>query len=226
MKKLLIITAVAAVALVMASVVFAGSISFAGTLTAGGPTEPQVAQIVTPNCTGSYVVFPVLYRSYGFTVDVSGAYTFTEPGVESAVYVYAGSFNPALPADNCIAASNSNPINLPVALTAGTTYYVVVIEDTFDQDGMAYNIGISGPGSITPLTPPAGACPYPLPSGSVIRNVPLGAPTYYAADAGTRTTFDLPAGNWYVARTSGDFAQVWIACQANLVWIPVTALGG
>ena len=69
------------------------------------------------------------------------------------------------------------------------------------------------------------SCPNPLPVGATVRNVPLGSPVYYAADAGTLLTWSLPAGNWWVTQTSGDFAQVWIACQANRVWIPVTALG-
>lgn len=72
---------------------------------------------------------------------------------------------------------------------------------------------------------PLPSCPYPLGTGATMRNVPLGAPAYYAADPGTRLTWDLPAGNWWVKQISGDFAQVWIACQATPVWIPVSALG-
>ena len=129
--------------------IFVGdSVNLNGLLIPGGPVEPQVAIISTPNCTGAYTAFSVLYRAYALKVDVAGVYTFDEPGSESAMYVYQGSFDPNFPATNCIAASNTNPLNLTVTLTAGVTYYVAVIEDTFTQDGMAYNITISGPGNI------------------------------------------------------------------------------
>ncbi len=209
MKKIGLIFLFAVLLSVAAVVVYAGSLSFTGALTPGGATEPQVAQIVAPNCTGATVVFSVLYRAYPFVVDAAGSYTVTEPGTESAVYVYAGSFDPANPATNCIAASNANPINFSVALNPGTVYTAVVIEDTFEQDGLAYNLTISGPGNVTV---PAGDCPDPLPTGSVVRSVPLGAPAYYAADLATRVNFDLPAGTWWMTQSSGDFTQVWIGC--------------
>ncbi len=69
------------------------------------------------------------------------------------------------------------------------------------------------------------ACPYPLATSATIRNVPLGAPAYYAADLNTLLPWSLPAGNWYVSEISGDFAKVWIACTGNPIWIPVSALG-
>ncbi len=206
-----------------AVVVYAGSISFTGTLIPGGPAQSQVALITTPNCNGSSISFTILYRAYPFVVDAAGSYTISEPGTDSAVYVYAGSFNPANPVANCYAASNSNPINFAVSLNPGVVYTLVVVEDTFDQDGLAYNVTISGPGNVSL---PTDNCPDPLPSGSTVRSVPLGAPAYYAADAATRVNFDLPAGTWWVTQTSGDFTQVWIGCQANRIWIPTTAVGG
>lgn len=72
--------------------------------------------------------------------------------------------------------------------------------------------------------PRAGACPVPLPAGSVVYSVPNGAPTYWAARLDAGTNFNLPAGSWYVSEFSGDFAKVWVACQANMVWIPVSAV--
>jgi hypothetical protein len=147
--KLITTSIVAAVISVLAQAASAGTYNVAGTLTPGGPQEPQVAGISTPNCNGSYTAFAVLYQSFPFTVDTTGSYQFSESGLESAVYVYANNFNPSLPADNCIAASNTNPISgLSVNLTAGTQYYYVVIEDTFAQDGMSINGSISGPGNI------------------------------------------------------------------------------
>ncbi len=221
MKRVLLVLLVAVIAAMVVSTVYAGNATFSGTLTPGGATEPVVAQISTPNCTGGTVAFSVLYAVYPFTVDATGAYTFTEPGTESAMYVYSGSFDPNSPATNCIAATNSNPLNLVVNLTAGTQYFVVVIEDTFEQDGMSYSISISGPGNISGGS---GACPFPLPVGSTVYSIPAGAPAFFAADLGSQTGFAIPAGTWYISEFSGDFAKVWIACEANPVWVPANAV--
>lgn len=120
-----------------------------GTLVPGGPVLPQTGIISTPNCTGAYVAFAVLYAVQPLIVAETGSYHFDEPGAESAVYILHDAFDPANVADNCTAASNTNPISLDVALTSGVQYYVVVIEDTFAQDGMDYTLTVSGPGAIT-----------------------------------------------------------------------------
>ncbi|MBN8639347.1 MAG: hypothetical protein J0M07_28775 [Anaerolineae bacterium] len=78
--------------------------------------------------------------------------------------------------------------------------------------------------SIVPIQPTAGACADPLPTNAVIHSLPQGAPAFYAADLATATNFSIPAGTWYVTQTSGDFTQLWIACQANRVWVPSNAV--
>ncbi|MFN8529197.1 MAG: hypothetical protein U0670_11330 [Anaerolineae bacterium] len=222
MKKLVFtLSLLAAASLILASVVFAGSLSLTGTLTPGGATEPQIALITTPNCVGGLFSFTVLYASYQFTVDTTGSYTITEPGVDSAIYLYNGPFSPSNPDVNCYAASNTNPINLSVSLSAGTVYTIVVIEDSFAQDGMTYNLNISGPGSVTIFSPD---CPYPLPSGSVVYSIPAGAPAFFAPSLDSQTGFNVPAGTWYVSEFTGDFAKVWIACQAQPVYVPANAV--
>lgn len=65
------------------------------------------------------------------------------------------------------------------------------------------------------------SCPNPLPDGSTVRSVPAGALAYFEPSLDAYTGFNLPPGTWYVSETSGDFAKVWIACQAESVWIPV-----
>lgn len=65
------------------------------------------------------------------------------------------------------------------------------------------------------------ACTYPLPAGSVVYPVPAGALAFYAADASAYTGFNLSPGTWYISQFSGDFAKVWVACEASPVWIPV-----
>lgn len=222
MKKVVfLLTVLGIVSMMLVSAVFAGSLGFTGTLTPGGPTEPVVALITTPNCNGSTISFTMLYASYQFTVDATGSYTVTEPGVDSAVYIYNGPFNPSNPVANCYAASNSNPINLSVSLTAGTIYTIVVVEDTFDQDGMAYSLNISGPGNVSQVSPD---CPYPLPTNSVVYSIPAGAPAFFAPSLDSQTGFNIPAGTWYISEFTGDFAKVWVACQAHPVYVPANAV--
>jgi len=149
MKRLLASFVMTSVVLALgARAVLAGSVNLSGSLTPGGAQLPQVAIITTPNCTGAYTAFSVLYAVYSFTVDVGGPYKFTEPAADTALYVYDGAFDPNLPADNCLAATNTNPLDIDVTLAPGTVYRVAVIDDTFAQAGLAYDIGISGPGNI------------------------------------------------------------------------------
>ena len=65
------------------------------------------------------------------------------------------------------------------------------------------------------------ACPYPLPSGSVVYNVPAGALAFFEDNLNTYTGFNLPPGTWYISEFGESFAKVWIACQAQPVYIPV-----
>ncbi len=212
-----------------AGVVFAGSVSFSGTF-AGDPTM-AVVTISTPNC-GSQGATQVRYDAFPFTVSATGAYNFSAAttggiGTKASIYIMNSGFNPAAALGNCIAAANIGvPTTLNnVNLTAGTPYYLVIFDDSFEQTTPGYNFNANGVGDIV-LGGAPGTCIDPLPAGTPIRNVPLGAPAYYAPDLGTLLTFSLPAGNWYVTDTSGDFAQVWIDCNANRIWIPLTVLGG
>ncbi len=72
--------------------------------------------------------------------------------------------------------------------------------------------------------PVSAACPIPLPSGAVQYQVPAGAPAFFAPNLQSQTTFSLPAGSWWVTQFEGDFAQVWIACQASMIWVPSNAV--
>lgn len=224
----LILIALLAVS-IAASTAFAGSLAFSGTFD-GDPTM-TVVFISTPNCTGQGVQ-QVRYDAFPFTVTQTGAYNFSAAstggaGTLASIYIMNSGFNPAAAFGNCIAASNSgSPTTLNgVNLTAGTQYYLVIFDDTFGQAVPGYNFSANGVGDIV-LSDTSPACTNPLPSGSIVHNVPLGAPAYYDANFDTRLSFDLPAGNWYITQTSGEFAQIWIACQADSIWIPLTAVGG
>jgi hypothetical protein len=64
-------------------------------------------------------------------------------------------------------------------------------------------------------------CLYPLPVGSFVYSIPDGALAYYDDDPTTYTGFNLPPGTWYISEFGEQFAKVWIACQAQPIYIPV-----
>ncbi|MBE2268668.1 MAG: hypothetical protein IAE80_10600 [Anaerolinea sp.] len=229
-RFLFVILIIALIVIATISPVFAGSFTIDGDYT-GDPTM-AVVTISSPNCS-SQGATQVRYDAYQFTVDASGMYDFsaTRPAVSgtlTSIYLMNSSFNPAAALANCLAGDNTgNPTSFSFNLTAGTVYYFVVFDDTFTQTGTTYTASINGPGNITLLNPPTGSAPIftvPRPASATIYNVPLGAPAYWGDDLGTRLLWDLPAGNWYIAQFSNGFAQVWIAGQANMIWIPETAV--
>ena len=223
-RKTLLISALLALCLVVGvSTTFAGSATLTGTLTPGDPTMPVVF-ISPPNCTAQGVS-PVLYHVYAFTVDASGTHNFsqTSPDGFASLYLFEGSFNPAAAFPDCIAADNSgNPVSFSASLTAGTQYFAVPFDDTFAQAGGDYTLSIDGPGNILFA---GAACAYPLPAGTVVYDVPAGAPAFFEPRLDTQVNFNLPAGTWKIMEFSGDFAKVWIACQAQPIWIPRNAVG-
>lgn len=78
-----------------------------------------------------------------------------------------------------------------------------------------------------PCAPPVSTdCTYPLPADSVVYSVPNGATAYFNPDLQSGTNFSIPAGSWKISEFSGDFAKVWIACEAEPIWIPTSAVGG
>ena len=118
--------------------------------------------------------------------------------------------------DNSIGDENS--VECSALLLSGA---VTCLDEDYYQPG-SLPVGTAYPVCARPAT--TASCPYPLPVGSRVYSVPAGAPTFWAASLDAQTTFNLPAGTWYISEFSGDFAKVWIACQARMVWIPANAV--
>lgn len=226
-----VLVAVAAVFVVATGVALAGSISFSGTFD-GDPTM-NVVSISTPNCT-SQGATDVRYDAFSFTVTASGLYSFSAASTGGAttlasIYIMNSGFNPDAALGNCLYGSNNGlapgtPTTLNnVNLTAGTQYYLIIFDDTFMQTTPGYNFSATGVGDFV-IDYDSGACTNPLPVGSVVYNIPAGAPAFFAPDLGSGTGFDIPAGTWYISEFSGDFAKVWVACQAASVWVPANAI--
>lgn len=64
-------------------------------------------------------------------------------------------------------------------------------------------------------------CSNPLPPGSAVYSVPDGALAFYAPDPNTYTGFNLPSGTWYISEFGEAYAKVWIACEADPIYIPL-----
>lgn len=222
MRHILPIVVLLCAALIGVSAVLAGSASVSGTLDGSDPTMPVVL-ISSPNCTRQGTT-PVAYDAYAFHVDTAGVYTLSLAvgSGNLSLYLMTEDFNPANGFPTCLAADNSAPISFSFALEANTTYIAVPFDDSFAQGGGTYTLTIDGPGNVF-FGPPAG-CTYPLPAGSPIYSIPAGAPAFFAPDLNAQTNFNIPPGTWYVTEFSGDFAKLWIACEAQPVWVPANAI--
>jgi hypothetical protein len=203
----------------------AGTFSASGVLDSSDPTLPQVALISTPNCTGGYTAFAVQYEAIQFTVTVAGTYALSETASPStAFYLYQGSFNPAAAAAGCLAASNTNPLNISYPLAANTVYIVVIINDTFSQAPTNYLLTISGPGEISVL----GGCDsmISIPSTAVGATFVADAPVYWAPGKLVEPPVTLVAGKSVRAiglDSTGQYYQILFACQ--FLWVPANTLG-
>lgn len=160
--------------------------------------------------TAPYVTFRVYYSdtfsSYHTVVPVTGgtwsaSVSFPEYPVGNVFYVQA--FGSTAP------------------IFDGPTYY----------DGEAFYEGyiaceeapVEVPGEVP--VPVVVTCSNQLPADAVVYNVPNGATAYFNPDLQSGANFTLPAGSWKISEVSGDFAKVWIACEAESIWIPTSAIG-
>lgn len=224
-KKSAILTAILLIALLTigAATVLAATNTFTGTLTS---SNSMGTRFVT-GCAGSSGAGTFYYAA--FTVDVSqaGDYTYTDVGffdgnpttIDGYIGFFPdGGFNPASPTAGCVDAGDDS-----TTITLGAGRYTMVVTSFSQNVTGTYILQLVGPGEIT-YAAGADVCPNPLPANSVVRSIPAGAPTFYAPDLATQNNFNLPAGTWWVGETSGDFSRVWIACQAQPVWVPTNAI--
>ena len=128
---------------------FAGSASISSALPAGGTSTMPVVFISGSTCAGQGA-FPVTYKAHAFTVDAAGTYTVDLSGVAGtfALYLNTSAFDPSAAFPSCLTADNTDPLGVSFGLTAGSTYYAVVIDDTFPQAGGSYTLTVSGPGNV------------------------------------------------------------------------------
>lgn len=72
----------------------------------------------------------------------------------------------------------------------------------------------------------APACLVTLPSTAVQGRMLETTTALFEPDAGATTSTILPVGtSWWVIGAESGFYRLWIACQANAVWVPASAVG-
>jgi hypothetical protein len=126
--------------------------------TGGAPTYDRLIEsldIVSP------IGVDVNYNALGFSVDVSGDYSFASlasGGWDNFTFLYGPSFNPSAPLVAALRGNDdldgigSSGFNFD--LTAGARY-IFVTTGFSDIDFGAYSNTISGPGNIVPIPEPA-----------------------------------------------------------------------
>ncbi|MFN8528454.1 MAG: hypothetical protein U0670_07575 [Anaerolineae bacterium] len=190
------------------------ALSVGPTLSPGRPSYHGIGGC-SPTSGGTFY-----YQTVQFTPSVSGLYTYADRGygeglgVDMELSIYSGTFDPSnTTAGGCIA--NFDDIGA-VNLDAGVTYTLLINSHASGATGTAYYV-FAGPDQL-------GACPTQLPAGAVVRSIPNGAAAYWGPDLSQSADFTLPAGTWWTYGTSGDFTHVWIACYANPIWVPTSAV--
>lgn len=123
----------------------------------------------------------------------------------------------------------SLPANTPLTLSV-TTYngpnytggVAYVSTATWDCTTGALISLVSG----VPAVPDT--CQTPLPNGSVVGDAPGGAQVYWGPSADkTANGIVLNPGSYWVVGfdETGEFAQVWLTCDTQLLWIPADTIG-
>ncbi|MBL8147007.1 MAG: hypothetical protein JNL34_11540 [Anaerolineae bacterium] len=126
----------------------------------------------------------------------------------------------------------SLPANTPLTLSV-TTYHgpnytggvAYVSTATWDcTTGTLISLVSGVPAA--PVT--AAVCTTPLPSGSVVGDAPGGAQIYWgpSADKESNGVVLNPGSYWVVGfDETGEFAQVWLTCDTQLLWVRADAIG-
>lgn len=157
-KRVLAAVAAALMLVTTASIspAHAAVLTYSGTIPpAGMPTMPVVT-IGTTDCT-SQGATPVAYREYPIIATDDGPATFsveTLSGGDVSIYLMESGWDPAAAFPFCLAGANDpNPASFTYTVTDGTSYVVVVFDDTFMQSGGTYELTIDGPVAGPPTRP-------------------------------------------------------------------------
>ncbi len=133
----------------------AATVVLSGT-TIGAPSYNRPASTTNLSAVGTNVG----YKSYAFTVNTAGTYTFDAlSSFDNVLSLYTGAFNPASPLTNITAYNDdTNGLNASISasLLAGTAYNIVFASFN-NADRGTFTISANGPGTVSQT----GAVPEP-----------------------------------------------------------------
>jgi hypothetical protein len=120
--------------------------------------------------------------------------------------------------------------NAPYSLPANTplTLSVTTYNGTSFTGGVSYVSTITWDCTTGALVAQTTVCATPLPDGSVVGDALGGAQVYFAPEAGkTANGVVLNPGSYWVTGfdETGEFAQVWLTCDTQLLWVPAASIG-
>ena len=79
---------------------------------------------------------------------------------------------------------------------------------------------------VRPCLVSEGYCAYPLPVDAVQGRLEGATQAYYAPSTDAKTDIVLPVGSsWWIAGSENGFYKLFVACQADYLWVPASALG-
>ena len=127
------------------------------------------------------------------------------------------------PTDVASSTPTDTPTATPTALSADTATATSTPSHTAAATEMSAATATTAPSltaSVT-LVPPEPRCDNPLPAGSVQGRMVLPTLALYDPNPNATTDILIPGGtSWWVIDAASGYYRIWIACQANPVWVP------
>lgn len=148
MRRGAVLAAVLGAVLVVAQGTAGGVDTYHGAIDDQDPTLEALQPTEGPGC-GDDLGVAVHYDVVTLAPGPGGTYRFALTSTNesfAAMYVYEISFDPADPAQNCVAsASFGDPVLLELDLVESMPHFVVVWDDTLDQVGGDYTLVVTPP---------------------------------------------------------------------------------
>ena len=209
-------------------VFFVFLIAAAGVMAAGPSPSWQLTQGAPASCSASSTLFMPGVEINVAPGPASEQGTLSAPGNPNLGYTTDSNFTGVGTFSFFVFVnpSYSLPANTPLTLS------VTTFNGPNFTGGVAYVSTITWDcttGALVTAAPAMPAvCTTPLPSGSVVGDAPGGAQVYWGPSADKASNgVVLNSGSYWVVGfdETGEFAQVWLTCNTQLLWVRADAIG-
>lgn len=116
--------------------------------------------------------------------------------------------------------------SMPYTSANSIEWFIAYRCDTQEVVYSCYGAYGTCPQSAASIPTASADCPNPLPADFAVHSIPAGALAYFKPSSDAYTGFNLPPGTWYTGAVEDGFVEVWIACQANNVFVPADNVTG